>query len=197
MALRSKVIAFAAVGLAILSACTGYIESPPSVPANALGVACPTIAPVSRTGCPGVSIAGPSLTCGGDGRMTVATSPVGSGGTRFVVRLQDDSVFRGTVTPFDGVCKPGIPVPITVNLGVVYTGDQGTEPAAGGGTIPCIVRSKAQFTQFSTADPIINLFEQPVKDMLHGTFDNVVINQVFVSPGTPPLPGRCARWRPL
>lgn len=129
--------------------------------------------------------------------MSVATSPVGSGGTRFIMRLRDDSVLTGTVTPYNGFCAPGIPIGVRIALGVVYTGDQGTEPAAGGGTVPCIVTSRAQFTQYSTSDPVLSIGEDAIKGELHAMLDRAVINSVFGTPGSPALPGRCARWRPM
>lgn len=180
-----------------LAACTGVIQPPAVTPPTATSVSCPTIPPIARTGCPGLAIPDPALTCGGDGTMAVDLSPVGSGGTRFIVRLRDESLFTGTVTPFNGFCVAGVSVRVGVTLGVLYTGDQGTEPAAGGGTIPCIVTSRAQFTQYLTSDPVLAIAEDPIKGALHETLDRVIINSVFGTAGSPPLPGRCARWRPM
>jgi hypothetical protein len=185
------------LGSVVTGACTGFIQSPPTVPPNARSAPCPTILPIARTGCPGIAIPNPQLVCGGDGTMSIATNPVGTGGTRFVVRLQDESNLSGTVTPSNGFCAPGISVGVGITFGVVYTGDQGTEPAAGGGTIPCITRSRTQFTQYMTSDPVLAIAEDTIKGEIHGALDRAVINSIFVAAGAPPLPGRCARWQPM
>ena len=196
------VIASMAVSLAALAGCTGTFSSPSVALPTGVGVACPAISPLARTGCPGLSIASPNLTCGGDGKMTVALSTITGGGTRFVVQLPNGSVFTGTSTRINAVCEPGIPSQISAKLGVVYTGDQETETAANGTTSPCIVRSKAEFTQFETQDPLLSYFVLSFQDRVHQAIDDAVINQVFVTqlfvtPGPSSLPGRCARWSAL
>jgi hypothetical protein len=197
--MRRNVIALVAMGLAALAGCTGSMSPTSVAPPTGVGVACPTIAPLARAGCPGLSIASPNLTCGGDGKMTVALSTITGGGTRFVVQLPNGSAFTGTSTHYNAVCEPGIPRQTSAKLGVVYTGDQETETAANGTTRPCIVRSKAEFTQFETQDPVLSYFVLSFRDRVHEAIDDAVINQVFVTqlfvaPGSSSLPGRCARW---
>jgi len=200
--MRRTLIASMAVSLAALAGCAGTISPPSVAPPTSIGVACPTISPLARAGCPGISIESPNFTCGGAGKMAVALSPITGGGTRFVVQLPNGSVLTGTVMPYNAICEHGRPGRIGVKLGVVYTGDQETETAANGVTRPCIVRSKAEFTQFETEDPELSRFVWSIKDRVHQAIDDAVINQVFVTqlfvtPGSSSLPGRCARWSTL
>jgi hypothetical protein len=196
--MRRNVIAQVAVGLVALAGCTGSMSPPSGAPSKGVGVACPTISPLARTGCPGLSVASPNLTCGGDGKMTVASSTITGGGTRFFVQVPNGSVFTGTSYRINAICEPGIPHKTGAKLGVVYTGDQETETEANGTTRPCIVRSKAEFTQFETQDPLLSFtVVESFKDGVHQAIDDAVINQVFVTPGSSSLPGRCARWRAL
>jgi hypothetical protein len=193
------------VAAAALSGCTGTapIQPPtpqPGAPAGAAFFACPTV-PAASIPAPGVCntvrIADATLTCGGNGQLAVATSPVGTGGTRFEAQIANFSVYSATVFPINHTCFEGIGVPIRVTFGVTYTGDQGTELTAAGATRPCIVQSSANFSQFSTPDPIISIGESIVKDQIHATLDNAVINMVFLPAGSSAVPGRCARWRVL
>ena len=124
-----------------------------------------------------------------------SASPSGSSGTRIEVQLSNGSTYSGTVYPVNAVGLEGIGVPITITFGVTYTGDQGTEPTAAGPTRPCIVQSKAVWSQFQTSDPVINIFEGMVKDQIHVVLDNTVINSIFTSGGASTVPVRCARWR--
>ena len=190
--MRRNVIAPVAVGLVALAGCTGSMSPPSGVPSK--GVACPTISPLARTGCPGLSIESPNLTCGGDGKMTVASSTITGGGTRFFVQVPNGSVFTGTSYRINAICEPGLPHQTGAKLGVMYTGDLETETEANGITRPCIVRSKAEFTQFETQDPLLSYVVLAFKDGVHQAIDDAVINQVFVTPGSSSLPGRCARF---
>lgn len=52
-------------------------------------------------------------------------------------------------------------------------------------------------TQYMTSDPVLAIAEDPIKGALHDTLDRAIINSVFGTAGSPPLPGRCARWRPM
>jgi hypothetical protein len=200
--MRRTLIASMAVGLAALAGCTGTISSPSVAPPTGVSVACPMIPPLVRTGCPGISIASPNLTCGGDGKMSVALSTISGGGTRFVVQLSTGSVLTGPVTRYNMACEPAIPSRKDAKLGVVYTGDQETETAANGTTSPCIVRSKVEFTQYETQEPELSRSVMSIKDLVRQAIDDAVINQVFVTQlfvtqGSSSLPGRCARWRAL
>lgn len=183
-----------------LAGCTGQIISPstpqPPAPGGAGGFACPAIPSTIGT-CAGGRLLRASLTCGGDGLMRVATSTIPGGGTRFIIQLQNDTVFRGEViTPDPGCWIQGGAV-MSVFFGATYTGDQGTEPVGDGTTRPCIVQSKVVYSQFRFGDPIFSPWEGTLKGELHLAIDRAAINQIFVAAGAPPLPGRCARWRQM
>src|SRR5262245_33885885 len=200
--MRRTAIAAVAISLTALAGCSGTISSPSVAPPTGVGVACPILPPLVRTGCPGISIATPNLTCGGDGKMSVALSTMTGGGTRFVVQLPTGSELTGPVTRYNMACEPAIPSRKDAKLGVVYTGDQETETAANGTTSPCIVRSKIEFTQYETQEPELSRTVMSIKDLVRQAIDDAVINQVFVTqlfvtPGSSSLPGRCARWRAL
>lgn len=56
---------------------------------------------------------------------------------------------------------------------------------------------RTSFDRAGTEDPVLAIAEDPIKGALHETLDRAIINSVFGTAGSPPLPGRCARWRPM
>ena len=188
--------AFAVVILPLAVSCAGS-QPPRDQPAvNGAFMSCPVPnTEIPRAGCPGIRIANARLVCGGDGKLEIqTTSDPRSGSARFVVQLKNQSNFSGTFYPVNPLCMEGLGVPTNFSFGVTYTGDQGTEPVAGG-TQACIVRSKAVFSQLDTPDPILSLNKGDIEVQLHQVLDQAVISTVFGTGGAPL--GRCARWTAL
>lgn len=186
------VAASLAVVTVLLSGCTGYISTPlPASPNPPVAFPCPVlpttiVATIAPTTCAGVRLTGVSLTCAG-GTLPVSLSTTPGGATRIDATLADGSVVRATAIPVDGRCFDGIPIQIGITVGVRYTAEQGVEttgPTTGAG---CIVRSRADFSQYQTSDPLLVHpgVEQLLKDFVHQDLDTRFV------------PGRCVRWRPL
>lgn len=188
--------------LLALAGCTGQIVSPTPPPAPGplpLAGACPVLpASIPRAACPGVRFDNVSLTCGGNGRISYGVATVSGGAQRISVIVPDGSVLRASGTPVNPVCFDGLTVQIGITFGVSYTGDQGVETSGATPGVPCIVRSKADFTQFATADPLLQLpdAQKLVKDKVHEAIDTAAIEAVF-RPTSAAAPARCARWQPL
>jgi hypothetical protein len=106
------------------------------------------------------------------------------------------SRFQGSLVTPDPGCWISDGTDADFTFGVVYTGDQGVE-TADGSMSPCIVQSKAVYSSFNFDLGLMAPHEGFVKARLHELFDREVINQIYVSPGSPPLKGRCERWREM
>lgn len=183
----------------------GPTQTPPSTPAPAgmpTSLACPVLPPMFRTGCPGADLTAMTLTCAG-GAPTITTGPIPppSGGTRVGVVLPNGSTIKTTVNAVSpnltGPCVAVTPSnTITIMFGVAYVGDLGSVAAAPGVTaIPfCISRSKANFTQFATGDPLATVFQDPLKAQIHLEIDRAVIQTL--SGAAAPTP-RCPFWRQM
>jgi hypothetical protein len=202
-----KTVSIALLGIAV-AGCTGNIIPPTSTtqPGDPAGVTlqtCPVLptTPITMQGCddasPGLILTGPTLACGGDGKMHVATSSPGSGATRFTVVLQNVSSFAGEIASLlpkvgGSTCPVGPNLsPFKVEFALTYTGDQGVEV---GTSTACMFQSKVDFTSFKIDQELLQPFDGTVKDEIHKALDNAVINAIFVPAGAPSRPGRCARW---
>ncbi len=195
-------VAAALTGITLLvSGCAGYITTPIPASTNPPGfIACPVLGPtIPQSGCPGLRLNNVLLTCAGNGGLSYTLSTTQGGGTRITATLTDGSVFTASATPVDGRCFDGLTVQVGITLGVIYTADVGVENTGPTAGTACIVRSRANFTQFITADPLLLNpgVEQLVKDKLHEQFDTRIISLLFRASGAPASPARCARWRPL
>jgi hypothetical protein len=195
---RSKITL--ALGITLLVAgCTGNISTPIPPGPNAASVGCPLLpATIPRTACPGVRFTSVLLTCGGTGMLPASLSTAPGGATRIAATLADGSVLTGSGTPVNPACFDGVTVQIGVTLGVIYTADQGMETTGPSAGTACIVRSRADFTQFVTTDPLLAHpgVEQAVKERIHAEIDTRVIAGIFRAVGAT-TPARCARWRLL
>ena len=185
----------------LLSGCDGTITTPvtPTTTPSSLALDCPALGPtIPRAGCPGVRLENVTFTCAGTGKIPYSVTTTPGGAQRFVATLADNSVITATGIPIDGRCFDGIPVKIGITTGLVYTGDQGVENTGPSSGSPCIVQSRANFTQFVTTDPLLIHpgIQQAVKDLVHAQIDTKVIEGIF-RPTTAAAPARCARWRPL
>lgn len=185
----------------LTSGCTGYISTPVPPSANSPAmIDCPLLGPkIPRSACPGVRLNNVALTCGGTGKVPVTITTTPGGATRFAGTLADGSVATGAATPIDGRCFDGFTVQIGITFGVLYTADQGLETTGPTAGSACIVRSRADFTQYVTLDPILVHpgVEDWIKDKVHQALDTRLIAAFFQTSGAPALPGRCVRWRPL
>lgn len=139
-----------------------------------------------------VRLHNPTLFCARGEPLPYDATTQPGGGLRIHLVIPDATIFETSATPMDARCFDGIAVTIHITFGVDYTALQGTEPV-GTTTSPCIVRSKAVFTSFSTTDPLVDIgfVTNIVKDLLHGALDDAVMTSVFGKGG------RCARWTPL
>lgn len=164
----------------------------PSPPTGGLETQCFQI-PTSIGRCSDIHLLRTSLTCGGNGKVVIASSSTPGGGTRFTIQLANGSRFQGTLITPDPACVLQDGTDADFTFGVVYTGDQGVE--TDGSNSPCIVQSKMVYSSFNFDLVGLAPHEALVKDELHKIFDREVINQVFVAQGSPPLVGRCGRWR--
>jgi len=168
-------------------------------PSSTLALNCPTLGPtIPRQGCPGVRLENVTFTCAASGNIPYSITTAAGGAQRYTATLADGSVITATGIPIDGRCFDGIPVKVGVTLGLVYTADQGVENAGPSTGLPCVTQSKANFTQFITNDPLLNLpgVQQAVKDLIHGQLDTKLIEALF-RPTSAASPARCARWRQM
>ena len=178
----------------------GGANPTPTPTPSAAAIPCPAIGPsIPRNACPGARFENVMLTCAGTGKIpfSLTTDPRG-GATIVDATLANGSTITGTGIPINPVCFDGIPVNIGVTLGLNYKAEIGdeTQPAATP-PVQCIVRSKADFTQFATNDPLLNLpgVQDLVKGLVHEELDKKVIG--LVRPASVTAPARCARWRQL
>lgn len=181
-----------ALASAVTAGCTGYISTPSPPNPGGTAMACPVLptminATISSATCAGVRLTNVALACGGAGTVPFSLSTTQGGATLIDATLANGSVLTATATPVDGRCFDGIPVNIGITVGLRYTAEQGQEttgPTAGAG---CIVRSRADFTQYVTNDPL--LVHPGVEDLLKGEIHKILDTQI--------VPARCVRWRPL
>jgi len=83
---------------------------------------------------------------------------------------------------------------IDFTFGLLYTGDQGEEPAGDGSgrMVPCITQSKVDWSSFNF-DLVGNfIHEGRMKDTMHTTLDSSIMSNVFGR-----TTSRCARWRQM
>lgn len=184
-----------------LSACTGNIITPHTTvaPGTANAASCPTPEPNPPFPSPcanTVRLANVMLTCGGDGTIKYTVATAKGGANLYTVFVPDGTNYRARATPQNAACTPGIPIDIGIFLGATYTGELGVEPGASGmPPTPCVVRSHVVFSQFTTNDPLVNVFglEGEVKDVIHKELDKAIVQTIFGAGAT----GRCARWQLL
>ncbi len=186
----SRILGF--VSAALLASGCPTTPTAPTPPPVGLSLKCPTIPATATAGCPGLVLAGMTLTCSAAPAVGFVT-----GTNRVRVVLANGSTVKGNATfnalSFSGGCVPvGPAVPFTLTFGVDYTG-------APSSTAPvCIAASKAIFTQFiltgASQDGVIS---PSVLDGVQKALDKEVrdlFNSTPLSPGTSP---RCSTWRPL
>ena len=194
---RTAGLGLSAAAILALTGCTGQIISPtPSPGPLPLAGRCPVLpTSIPRAACPGARFDNVVLTCGGNGQISYSLATVSGGAQRITVIVPDGSVLQASGTPINPLCFDGLTVQIGITFGVTYTGDQGVETGGATPGAPCIVRSRAVFTQFATADPLLSVPEaqQLVKDKIHEAIDTAAIETVF-RPVSAPSPARCARW---
>jgi hypothetical protein len=204
---------------AMLQCCSeGQIESPtgPNSPSNSLLQECPVLPATittllaCSTGSTGLALTEPTLVCGGDGKMHIATSNPDprTDGLRVTVVLQQISSFKGEIvatTPsiLDGsaaiTCGAGRLnlSPFQADFGLTYTGDRGFEVNT---TTPCILQSKINYSLFHIRQEGFAGFDGAAKDALHKQIDASVIGFLnSLSSLPPPASGsvRCMRWREM
>ena len=181
-----------AVGVLALTSCEGTISTPlPPTTVTPSSLTCPVLpqtimAPLAANQCAGVRLTNVNLVCAG-GQLPLSLNTTPGGATRIDATLADGSVLTATATPVDGRCFDGFPIQIGITTGLRYAAEQGVEttgPLAGSG---CIVRSRADFSQFLTADPLL----------LHPGIEDELKNQVHRLLDTQLVPRRCDRWRQL
>ncbi|MEO8435829.1 MAG: hypothetical protein ABI596_13095 [Pyrinomonadaceae bacterium] len=200
------VVATLALVTLSLAGCGGGSTTPstPAPTTTAVPFPCPALPSMFRTGCPGVDLTGMTLTCaGGAPSMTTGPIPPPSGGTRIGVTIPNGSTIAASINPVgpdplhpNNCMAVGPSVPLAVTFGVAYVGDLGSVAAAPGVTaIPfCISRSKATFSQFASPDPLITIFQDPLKGLLHLELDRQVIEKLSGAPAPTP---RCPFWRQM
>ncbi len=177
---------------AVAGGCTGNISTPsPPTPGGA-AMPCPVLpatlnVPITPGMCAGVRLANVALACGGAGNVPFSLSTTPGGATLIDATLANGSVVTTTATPVDGRCFDGISVNIGITVGLRYTAEQGQETSGPTSGAACIVRSRADFTQYVTNDPL--LIHPGVEDLLKGEIHKILDTQI--------VPARCVRWRPL
>ncbi len=198
-----SVLAATSIGATLLlSGCPPPSPPPPgptTTPSSTLALDCPTLGPtIPRQGCPGVRLENVTFTCSSTGKIPYSITTAAGGAQRYTATLADGSLITAKATPVDGRCFDGIPVNIGVTLGVVYTADQGLENTGPSSGSTCITQSKANFTQFATNDPLLNLppVQQAVKELIHNQLDTKLIEALF-RPTSATNPARCGRWRQM
>jgi hypothetical protein len=179
-------------GVVLLTSCVGTISTPlPPSSTTPTSFTCPMlpqtiVAPFASNNCAGVRLNNAKLVCaGGALPLSLATTP--GGATRIDATLADGSVLTATATPVDGRCFDGIPIQIGITTGLRYTAEQGQEitgPSAGSA---CIVRSRADFSQYVTSDPLL----------VHPGVEDILKNQIHRQLDTQFVSRRCDRWREL
>ncbi len=188
----SLLLPILAVGVVPLTGCEGTISSPmPPTTVTPSSFTCPVLpqtimAPLVANQCAGVRLTNVNLVCAG-GRLPLSLSTTPGGATRIDATLADGSVLTATATPVDGRCFDGIPIQIGITTGLRYAAEQGVEttgPLAGSG---CIVRSRADFSQFLTSDPLL----------IHPGVEDIIKDQTYRLLDTQLVPRRCDRWRQL
>jgi hypothetical protein len=191
LALASRLPALAAAGV-LLTGCVGTISTPlPPSTTTLTAFTCPTLEPTimlpfASNSCAGVRLNNAQLVCtGGTLPLSLTTTP--GGATRVDATLADGSVLTATATPVDGRCFDGIPIQVGITTGLRYVGEAGVEttgPLSGSG---CIVRSRADFSQYVTSDPLLVHpgIEDMIKDQVHRKLDTQLVSR------------RCDRWREL
>lgn len=176
----------------LASACVGNITTPlPPSPTAPTSFSCPVLPSTMMVNlpantCAGVRLSNLNLACAG-GVLPLSLSTTPGGATRIDATLADGSVLTGTATPVDIRCFDGISVQIGITTGLRYTGEQGQETTGPSTGSACIVRSRANFSQFVTTDPVLIHpgVEDAVKDQIHQLLDTQL------------APRRCNRWRLL
>ena len=176
----------------LASACVGNITTPlPPNPNAPTSSSCPTFPPTLMVNlptntCAGVRLNNLTLACAG-GVLPLSLSTTAGSATRIDATLADGSVLTGTATPVDIRCFDGFPVQIGITTGLRYVGEQGQETTGPSTGSACIVRSRVNFTQFVTTDPVLIHpgVEDAVKDQIHQLLDTQL------------APRRCNRWRLL
>jgi hypothetical protein len=176
----------------LASACVGNITTPlPPSPTASTSFSCPVLPSTMMVNlptntCAGVRLSNLNLACSG-GVLPLSLSTIAGGATRIDARLADGSLVTATATPVDIRCFDGISVQIGITIGLRYTGDLGQETTGPSTGSACIVRSRATFSQFVTADPVLIHpgVEDAIKDQIHQLLDTQL------------APRRCNRWQLL
>jgi hypothetical protein len=179
--------------LILLSLIIGGCPVPPTPPVgpNSTASDCPAVpATIPADSLPGYRFKDVALTCGGpDGKMSLSISTAQGGATRFMVTLENPSIFDAVHVPVDASGHDSIlTTTIHITFALQYTGDQGVERNAAAS--PCITQSKVVYSRFETGNLIVSAFEDTIKNTIHQKLDDAVIDKIFKS-----SPSRCARWR--
>ena len=186
----------AAAALFQIVACTGNIVPPNSAtptPATAPFATadrpCPTAIPDQDPSlCP--RLKNITLSCGGNGMLH--TSVTGGSGKRFVLgaKLDDGSVLSAVLVVIN--CQDGPREGVT--FGVTYSGEVSTPPTGP----PCIIASKAVYSQFQFGNPLNACLEGVAKEKMHQTLDDEAIKAFATTLGmATPAMSRCSIWRPM
>jgi hypothetical protein len=156
---------------------------------------CPVIIKPMLGTCSEGRIVRPLLVCGGQKKTMFITNSNSRpdqpeyGTTRITLQFEQGSRFQGSLITPDPGCWISDGTDIDFTFGAVWIGDLGEE-TVDGAPQACVVQSKMEFTSFNF-DLVGNaIHEGFMKNKLHESIDDVVMDQLYKK-----KPGRCVRWR--